>query len=85
VDIQQLAIKVFARPGSFDQGALIPIFHNWIRERRLGDVVLIDVADYRHVPEGPGVMLIADEAHWAITARSRSSLVRSRGSPMPAQ
>ena len=66
MDIQQLAIKVFAKPGSFDQAKLIPIFHNWIRERRLGDVLLIDVADYRHVPHGPGVMLIGHEGHWGL-------------------
>lgn len=66
MDIQQLAIKVFAKPGSFDQARLIPIFHNWIRERRLGDVLLVDVADYRHVPHGPGVMLIGHEAHWGL-------------------
>lgn len=65
MDIQQLAIKVFAAPGSLDQGKLTPVFHKWIRERRLGDVLLIDVADYRHVPEGPGMMLIGHEAHWA--------------------
>jgi hypothetical protein len=67
VDIQQLSVKIFARPGDFDQDALIPIFHRWIRERRLGDdLLLIDVADYRHVVDGPGVMLIGHQANFGL-------------------
>jgi hypothetical protein len=67
VDIQQLSVKIFARPGEFDQDALIPIFHRWIRERRLGDdVLLIDVTDYRHVVDGPGVMLIGHQANFGL-------------------
>jgi hypothetical protein len=67
VDIQQLSVKIFARPGDFDQDVLIPVFHRWIRERRLGDgVLLIDVADYRHVVDGPGVMLIGHQANFGL-------------------
>lgn len=62
MDIQQLSVKIFARPGDFDQAALIPILHRWIREKRLGDdILLIDVTDYRHVVDGPGVMLIGHQ------------------------
>lgn len=39
----------------------MPIFHGWI-QRRILDGVPIDVADYAHVPDGPGVMLIGHEA-----------------------
>lgn len=39
---------------------ILPIFQRWIQERRL-EGMLIDVIDYKHVPEGPGVVLIADE------------------------
>lgn len=63
---QQLSVKVFARQEQFDQAALIPVFHAWIRENRLSETLLIDVADYRHVPKGPGVMLIAHEAHYGL-------------------
>ncbi|WP_428267177.1 hypothetical protein [Haliangium sp.] len=67
MDIQQLSIKVLATSNGFDQEDLIPIFHRWIRERRLGDdLLLIDVADYRHVVDGPGIMLIANEAHYGL-------------------
>ncbi|MCG8424897.1 MAG: hypothetical protein MJE77_43990 [Proteobacteria bacterium] len=63
MQIQQVRVKISARQSEFDQEPLIAIFHRWIRENRLGDHLLIDVADYRHVPEGPGIMLIAHEAH----------------------
>lgn len=66
MQIQQLSVKVFAMPGFLDQGDLIPIFHRWIREKALPGVLLIDVADYRHVPDGPGVMIIAHEAHYGL-------------------
>lgn len=66
MQIQQLSIKVFAHQSELDQAPLIPVFHRWIRERRLGDALLIDVADYRHVPSGPGVMIIGDAAHYSI-------------------
>ncbi len=69
MNLQQLDVKLFARPGAdaIDPEAYIGIFHRWIQEHRLGrDFLLIDVADYRHVPEGPGVMIIAHGAHWKL-------------------
>lgn len=48
-----------------DLERLIPIFHRWIQERAL-DELLIDVADYRHVAQGPGVLLIAHDANYAV-------------------
>lgn len=63
----QLSVKFFvADPARVDQTLLIPIFHRWIQEDRLPGRVLIDVADYRHVADGPGVVLIAHEAHYAM-------------------
>lgn len=45
--------------------ALIPVFHLWIQDR-LCPEQLIDVADYRHVPAGPGVVLIGHEANYSL-------------------
>ena len=68
LDAQRLSVKLYFDSGTeIDLGQLIPIFHRWIRERAL-DELLIDVADYRHVPDGPGVMLIAHEAHYSAEA-----------------
>lgn len=69
MQVQQLSVKIFARQREFDQAPLIPIFHRWIREKRLPDSLLIDVADYRHVPDGPGVMIIGHDAHYGLDAR----------------
>ena len=56
----------------------IPVFHNWIQNQGL-DELLIDVVDYRHVHDGPGVMLIAHDAHYAIDMTDgRMGLLYSR-------
>ena len=39
---------------------ILPIFQRWIQEHSI-EGMLIDVIDYKHVPEGPGIVLIADE------------------------
>ena len=43
----------------------IPLFHSWIREDTFGEL-LIDVADYLHVPKGPGVMLIGHAEDYSL-------------------
>ena len=56
----------------------IPVFHDWIQHQRL-DELLIDVVDYRHVHDGPAVMLIAHDAHYVIdVAGGRMGLLYSR-------
>jgi len=60
----KLQIKVFA--SDLDPTLVpkvIPIFHRWITERVLGEV-LVDVADYRHVFQGPGIALIGHESNY---------------------
>jgi len=44
---------------------LVPIFHSWI-ENQNGDELLIDVADYSHVPAGPGVVLIGHQGNYSV-------------------
>jgi hypothetical protein len=67
MNLQQLSVKLFVRGGApVEQAALIPVFHRWIREQQLDERVLVDVADYRHVHHGPGVMLIAHDAHYGL-------------------
>lgn len=63
---QQLSVKLYARTWDVRQADFIGVFHRWIREHRLGAALLIDVADYSHVPDGPGVMIVGDQAHWAM-------------------
>lgn len=72
-------LKLFVQdPAEVDLAALIPVFHGWIQTQALDDV-LIDVADYRHVHHGPGVILVAHDAHYAMdTADGRIGLRYSR-------
>jgi hypothetical protein len=54
------------------------VFHRWIQQRVTGEL-LIDVADYQHVPEGPGIMLLAHEAHYALdSTHGRLGLLYNR-------
>jgi len=56
-EAQRVHIKIYASETVAPE-ALIPVFHRWIRESVLDDELAIDVADYSHVHEGPGVVLI---------------------------
>ena len=58
---------------------LIPVFHGWIQENKLPDELLIDVADYAHVPQGPGVVLIGHQSDYYLdVADDRPGLLYSR-------
>ncbi len=66
MDIEHFCVKFFARPGkNIDDSIFIRIFNEWIRFQRL-EGILLDVADYRHVPQGPGIMLITHEINFAM-------------------
>jgi hypothetical protein len=84
VQIQQLHIKFAARDrGGFDLETLTPVFHRWIRERRLPHRLLIDVADYRHVEDGPGVFIVADECHVGVDLEGGLGVFYSRKRDQP--
>lgn len=65
MDVERFCLKFPAYPGQVDEALFIPIFHEWIRVKKIPGA-LIDVADYRHVPEGPGIMLISHEINYAM-------------------
>jgi len=80
MDLHRLGIKFFAADADgIDILKLIPIYHRWIQQSALDDM-LIDVADYSHVPAGPGVMLIAHEGNYALdeTGHERGILYYSK-------
>jgi hypothetical protein len=45
--------------------ALVPVFHSWIQNQASGEL-LLDVADYRHVRSGPGVVLIGHKENYSL-------------------
>lgn len=65
-DAVRIGVKLYAEdPAAVRPDRFIPVFHGWI-QRGAVPGLLIDVADYAHVPQGPGVMLIGHEADHAI-------------------
>jgi len=66
-ELQRIGLKLFAEDGaSVQPRQLVPIFHRWIQTQAIADHLLIDVADYSHVPDGPGVMLVAHEGNFSL-------------------
>lgn len=72
-------LKVLAADaGEVEAEEFIPVFHRWITERLLPEL-LIDVADYSHVHEGPGVLLVGHDAIYAYDlSRGEPGLLYSR-------
>jgi hypothetical protein len=77
--VQHINLKVFVSDaGAIDLADAVGVFHEWIRESVCPEM-LIDVADYRHVPAGPGVLLIGHEANYSLDNReNRLGLLYNR-------
>lgn len=66
IELQHINVKFLLQPQEgIDLDPLIPVFHGWIQGQVFPEL-LIDVADYRHVPDGPGVMIIGHEADYSV-------------------
>jgi hypothetical protein len=78
---QKLQLKIFASPDSaraIESEELIPVFHRWIKEHVLPELI-VDVANYAHVPEGPGVGLIGHGSDYFMDrGEGRLGLVHTR-------
>lgn len=77
--VQHINLKIFIEDGgAIDLADAVPVFHQWIRDLVCPEM-LIDVADYRHVPAGPGVLLIGHEANYSLDNRdNRLGLLYNR-------
>jgi hypothetical protein len=66
VELQHINVKLLVRnQESVDLDPLIPVFHSWI-QGQICEELLLDVADYRHVQGGPGIILIGHEADYSL-------------------
>src|ERR1700746_3625292 len=66
IALQHINVKLLVQnPEEVDLEPLIPVFHEWIRDQ-VGEGLLLDVADYRHVDAGPGVVLIGHEGNYSV-------------------
>jgi len=62
---KRLSIKIFAsNPEVVDTAEFVPVLQRWIQRNAIQGELLIDVVDYKHVYQGPGVMLIGHESDY---------------------
>jgi hypothetical protein len=66
MQLQHVNVKLLVQdPEGVDLEPLVPIFHSWIQGRVFGEL-LLDIADYRHVHAGPGVVLIGQTGDYSV-------------------
>jgi len=79
MEAKKLQVKFFLEQTSVKLEEIVPVFHAWIREHKLGSEMLVDVADYAHVQDGPGVVLIGDASDYYLDlGDGRPGLLYSR-------
>lgn len=85
-DLYRVCVKIYApEPEGLagDAATFVPIFHEWFREDSLG-LVMIDVADYAHAPDSPGIMLVTYETSFALDrSDGRFGLLAQRRTRFP--
>jgi len=70
MNIQHINIKFYLEnPETVNLADYATVFNTWIQNQRLEEL-LIDVADYLHVYNGPGIMLIGHEADYSLDDRA---------------
>ena len=63
---ERVSVKFFVDGSdNVDLPALLSVFHRWIREQSVPGL-LIDVADYKHVVDGPGVLLMGHDGDYVL-------------------
>lgn len=83
MELQHVNVKLFLeKPENVDLDAVIPVFHAWVQDQ-VCEELLIDVADYRHLDSGPGVILIGHEADYSLDLAGQRLGVRyNRKAPL---
>jgi hypothetical protein len=82
--LQRIGIKVFVTASEgIRMRDFVPVFHSWIQKQCLEDHLLIDVHDYSHIHEGPGILLVGHEANISMDmAEGRLGLLYHRKQPL---
>ena len=66
MELNRISLKLFVKdPAAVKLEAFTPLYHRWIQEHAV-DGMLIDVADYAHVHDGPGVILIGHDVDYGM-------------------
>jgi hypothetical protein len=64
----KLGIRLeIASPGELGVLDYIPVFHKWIQGQVFEDHLLVDVHNYSHVKDGPGILLVAHEGQFSLS------------------
>jgi hypothetical protein len=65
IDLQKINVKFYlAEDAVLSPEDAFRIFSEWIPETK--DEILIDVADYQHVPQGPKTVLVGHQANYTL-------------------
>lgn len=85
LQVQKFSVKIPVKTGAdVPLETFVPILHRWIQTQSLSDHLLVDVADYRHVVEGPGVLLVSHESNMHIDETDgERGLLYVRKMPLP--
>ena len=76
--VQRASLKLFFEDtSSVAADSWVPRFHRFLRDRSLPGS-WIDVADYRHVPGGPGVVLVGHAADYRADERGLTFVRKAR-------
>jgi hypothetical protein len=71
------------KPEAVAPDKVVPVFHRWIQQSVVPGF-LIDVADYRHMIDGPGVMLVGHDVDYALDlSEGRPGMVHTRKRSFP--
>ena len=83
MEVHRLGVKFFAAdPTSIRLEDFIPVFHSWIQKQNLDGHLLIDIHDYSHMHQGPGILLVAHEGNFSIdVSGGRPGLLYFRKTP----
>jgi hypothetical protein len=86
MDSSKLSVKFYLDESSakLNLADVVPMFHSWIQLHLIPDHLLIDVADYAHVSDGPGIALISHEANFYLDRfDGREGFTYQRKQPLP--
>ena len=83
MDLHKLGIKFFMTdPNAVPIQDFIPVFQKWIQGQVITGHLLVDVHNYSHIHNGPGVLLVAHEGNFSIDmADGRTGLLYFQKQP----
>jgi hypothetical protein len=74
MDLQKLGIKFFmTNPNAVPVLEFIPVFQKWIQTQVIPNHLLIDIHNYSHIHNGPGILLVAHEGTFSIDMADRKT------------